>query len=103
MRISDWSSDVCSSDLGECNDLAAIQGEICMTKNLMRPKRKRHIAESQLAIECGRELAARDFAFTACIVDHFVDGGEAAFGGIHVLQFLQIGSASCRERGWQYV
>src|SRR3546814_9184312 len=59
-----------------------------MTKKLMLPKRKLHVAESQLAIESGRKLAARYFSFTACIVDHFVDGGEAAFGGIHVLQFL---------------
>src|SRR3546814_9321161 len=75
MRISDWSSDVCSSDL---LDLAAFD---------LRA-RGRHGVDGQ------RNLFA----------DHVGHGGGRALVR-HAEQgrASQIGRASCRERVWQYV
>src|SRR3546814_6617023 len=108
MRISDWSSDVCSSDLGAMT--AAIHPAMTFTGD----------PES----EVGRMAGAR-FAITAATGEaierarHIV----AALGGIAVeiaeerralyhaalchasnhLVTLEIGRASCRERVCQYV
>src|SRR3546814_3387980 len=78
MRISDWSSDVCSSDLGEA-DLAR-QGE-ARIERLPRP-----LLEQQRARHALQEGGA---------VRRRADSRRLPCG--------QIGRASCRERVCQYV
>src|SRR3546814_17840896 len=87
MRISDWSSDVCSSDLlrarffdaqGQPRDEAFEQLKTDLS-TLMLPSRERALALDQAYLAIVREQS-----FTA--------GRDA-----------KIGSASCGERGCQYV
>src|SRR3546814_9786667 len=85
MRISDWSSDVCSSDLEDLAD---------------GRKRKRLAAQ----FDAARDLVARDQR--AAVV---LDRGEVGFAlghrnddGMNALA-PAIGRASCRERVCQYV
>src|SRR3546814_7698483 len=95
MRISDWSSDVCSSDLsdeGEVNRLYTSRG--------MVPLRDGYCADRHPAVEI---LVAE------------VDGDPDRLAGVvmgvdHLTAFRdpdngssQIGRASCRERVCQYV
>src|SRR3546814_1116231 len=80
MRISDWSSDVCSSDLG------------------LRLDDHREAAVPAAVLETPfHHPAAR----------HGIDGDEASVDGDRLAErhgrFLQIGRASCRERVCQYV
>src|SRR3546814_3612244 len=83
MRISDWSSDVCSSDLGpgRTATFQTAPGEITRDFEMLHvvPPQvaPQFIADSPLAAESG-----------------FVDVDQAT---------LQIGRASCRERVCQYV
>src|SRR3546814_4071068 len=78
MRISDWSSDVCSSDL-----LPAMDDD-----DLRRGRATTHRAyDEATAILVGDALQAQ--AFHVIAADH--DAG------------LEIGRASCRERVCQYV
>src|SRR3546814_10995599 len=105
MRISDWSSDVCSSDLSSTALLAAAEfardpaltrlavvlegghGEV-----FMQPFSRPILADSALAPltpEAARAL---------------LDGRRAIGSGIGWLGALaEIGRASCRERGCKYV
>src|SRR3546814_7627100 len=83
MRISDWSSDVCSSDLAV--EIVGMQLGVMI----------RHAAEQGDAadsVEVGRRLAGGE------PVGHFDHGAL----GIAVEQ-QEIGRASCRERVCQYV
>src|SRR3546814_1539710 len=91
MRISDWSSDVCSSDLGI---VLADDPKGVRRKGLLRthaqPARAAHgIPQQQRVRDCyGAELARP--RRVACALRN--QGPEG-----------QIGSASCRERVCQYV
>src|SRR3546814_4961965 len=78
MRISDWSSDVCSSDLAAFLDLLA---ELGIGERLSRGLRR--AAEHRGDEEHGEQDAAPDH--------HALHPGVA-------LRFLEIGRASCRER-----
>src|SRR3546814_4431860 len=80
MRISDWSSDVCSSDLLELGDLVR-QALGHLVERLRQPG---HVV-----------LAAHEHAFFEPAV------GEPARDPRRRPD--QIGRASCRERVWQYV
>src|SRR3546814_19341174 len=76
MRISDWSSDVCSSDL------LGQEVYIALTK-----------------ADTGRGIVAGvSVAFIAIIADRLI-----AAGAQRARRRLAIGSASCRERVCQYV
>src|SRR3546814_18635692 len=90
MRISDWSSDVCSSDL------------------IIRV----------VAVDIGERIVTGAAAFAVCRIEQ-IDGlpvmGAEARARIVILAFpiedddraspgqQEIGRASCRERVWQYV
>src|SRR3546814_6459937 len=77
MRISDWSSDVCSSDLGDILEVAAhIRVEPIQDVARLARRVGRH----------GDQIDAED------VFDHC---GAQPFG--------EIGRASCRERVCQYV
>src|SRR3546814_1894104 len=97
MRISDWSSDVCSSDLlGEADAEDGVGAAL------------RHAAQRLLALGLvgDLELAVLDTGFLLepldAVVDALVEGlVELA---AHVEDHCgQIGRASCRERVCQYV
>src|SRR3546814_7178497 len=73
MRISDWSSDVCSSDLPVL--LLGIDGERDAAPRRLRRERFQHLGKRRHASVILRDFVAR----------------------------MQIGRASCRERVCQYV
>src|SRR3546814_4957081 len=89
MRISDWSSDVCSSDLYPCSMID--KDEERLNRQLDRFERElpRGVARS---IRWLREPSSRWLRIPA--------GLALILGGIFS---IQIGRASCRERVCQYV
>src|SRR3546814_1165508 len=92
VRISDWSSDVCSSDLG-CID--ASSANICYPCNCLG---------SMSGRPSGNELGDNGFG---AIMDlngmaAVITGGESGIGAASAIQ-IEIGRASGRERGCQYV
>src|SRR3546814_14886001 len=107
MRISDWSSDVCSSDLLKHGPLALVDADmpvvvIAPNDNLLE-KVKSNMQEVRAR---GGEL----FVFTDA------DSNFSESEGVHVIRTprhvgvlspivhtIQIGRASCRERVCQYV
>src|SRR3546814_11716731 len=97
MRISDWSSDVCSSDLG--NELRPritlrdSKGEVLM---LVSGAEARYYlsADAILSVEDGAQVHAGDV-----LARNPVEGTKTR----DITGGLQIGRASCRERACQYV
>src|SRR3546814_15009063 len=96
MRISDWSSDVCSSDLQTC------RGKVHEPVAVAAAEHRR--LERPAPGHPGREVGA-------CPQDHAELRRDAAPEVVVVLtaqrsrqdQTLEIGRASCRESGCQYV
>src|SRR3546814_14061143 len=91
MRISDWSSDVCSSDLrGRGEELNRQNPRCCPPSRRYRPRRR--------TAPSPRGPAALPSASDRC--------RQATGGGRHrrsAWHKKEIGRASCRERGCQYV
>src|SRR3546814_14864078 len=97
MRISDWSSDVCSSDLGTNAGLKRVSAgtEAASYTELLHVRRRfihKEALRSATALVTNAVLATRDQriwgeAGTACASD----------------STKEIGRASCRERVCQYV
>src|SRR3546814_2732968 len=87
MRMSDWSSDVCSSDLVQIDELA----EAPMPEPRLRAQSQfdRHPAQIGRQIDAGEEPA-----ILRLLVDHLIDG---------MIQRLETGRGPCREREGQYV
>src|SRR3546814_6741315 len=83
MRISDWSSDVCSSDLSIAMGRRLVVARVCRR------------GEPQLNARSAAWLAV-DRNIAGMIVRKTLDRGEAQLGS-------QIGRASCRERVCPYV
>src|SRR3546814_4762406 len=83
MRISDWSSDVCSSDLIARKELSAAE-----------------VLEAAIA-----RIEARNPALNAVVHAQFDTARAAVKAGLPAgpLHGVQIGRASCRERVCQYV
>src|SRR3546814_17679986 len=90
MRISDWSSDVCSSDLAGCRRLLAgdraAQGGGAVHRADRLPRHQE-----------GRPESRADRAIRPVAVPHAVPGRRTRRSG------YKIGRASCRERVCQYV
>src|SRR3546814_1129337 len=82
MRISDWSSDVCSSDLLELGQIEAVEG--------------RRVAAQHLGRLVGGDVVEH-------LGDLVLGVGVAAFVVGVVAAPNEIGRASCRERVCQYV
>src|SRR3546814_15103490 len=106
MRISDWSSDVCSSDLDRIPPFAA-EGA---PRHLRT--RRRLVAlplagayQAQHAVDGGCvEAGGNDLVAGLVLVDVAQqDPVEHVVGRQRVLVELEIGRASCRERVCQYV
>src|SRR3546814_8715497 len=97
MRISDWSSDVCSSDLTGNNnidifDFGAFAGEF--NENYGTANTNCSTAAPHADISGNGVVFVEDYTF---IVNNFLDVSEAnCCTG-------EIGRASCRERVCQYV
>src|SRR3546814_11032463 len=113
MRISDWSSDVCSSDLRLClkPDLCRCRINLhALDKHRLRIETfVRHVQRDNIAgldpdpLRPGGEADRPRFP----AVDNVVRGKLASlnktrFAGEALYQ-LQHGRSSCRERGWQEV
>src|SRR3546814_20805898 len=98
MRMSDWSSDVCSSDL-----LGAGAGEPLSAEGLHAHHRADLVAV---------DVDVADLGARGDVVDGLVDArvdaqGQAVAGGVdgvdYPVELVEIGRASCRERGCPYV
>src|SRR3546814_4186160 len=98
MRISDWSSDVCSSDLLQ----HSLSGSVAM---------RAAIAGLLLAAVAG-PVCADDLAYRWNLADLYPDAAawnadavklQAQLKDLSGCTGQQIGRASCRERGCQYV
>src|SRR3546814_12120392 len=83
MRISDWSSDVCSSDLQPLHALAPQRVDFF-----------RHAVDAIFLGDADLEVAHVALQRRLVIRYRPVDAGRI---------LREIGSASCRERVWQYV
>src|SRR3546814_15095885 len=103
MRISDWSSDVCSSDLDYFLVWIAIKGvsQMLAKKVGIAPEA---VADTLIA-EMGHSGAAHPLVMLSAVLEKARPGERillASFGqGCDLL--LKIGRASCRERVCQYV
>src|SRR3546814_2365449 len=95
MRISDWSSDVCSSDLG----LAGMPRRI--------PDYPQAFASWNMVISVGAVLTSLSILFFIYIIYHTLRFGKSAginpWGEFATTLEWKIGRASCRERVCQYV
>src|SRR3546814_16976670 len=110
MRISDWSSDVCSSDL--LADLLRIEaygetGDIMPAADfLVRHREVAHRPHRQLVVDFGQSVVIipQGDAFQENAKRHPLALGDAArLGGKVVIRPLEIGRATCRESVWQSV
>src|SRR3546814_9254363 len=94
LRISDWSSDVCSSDLVDHEVGAARAGAVAPRAGGAALRFEMlGVAEVDKRVEAGDGFED-DVAALAAV---------AAVGAAIFDIFLEIGRASCRDRGWQYV
>src|SRR3546814_4356582 len=100
MRISDWSSDVCSSDL--------LPGDV-LRRHVAGHEdhlRQRPLARGPVAhaLVAAHETLEREFvehaAYLGMAARRFADLGDCRFRGV---ARQKIGRASCRERVCQYV
>src|SRR3546814_10013608 len=99
MRISDWSSDVCSSDLGVPFALGKDRTELVFNVTFDAP---REPGGSTAPVQTGRCTPPSGETVSFQLNDE--EGGRAP--GVRVFAGLrsdQIGRASCRERVCQYV
>src|SRR3546814_13086824 len=98
MRISDWSSDVCSSDLiGSTRRLPqdfAAQGIIGLLVNVAAGGQVAPISLALIIAICGE--VDRQVGCKGCVQV------QAAGNGVMASVTAQIGRASCRERVCQY-
>src|SRR3546814_8172344 len=99
MRISDWSSDVCSSDLfardhrhGDDHQQGDDERD---ERRGLQPQPRLQMLRNQRRAEEKQQCARHE--------DHRDDRHEKADRQLAVLDVLEIGRASCRERVCQYV
>src|SRR3546814_18508447 len=125
MRISDWSSDVCSSDLGAiseplgrisgwgtgnevgaANALYGLPGRPIFWKLDLRPSGDHPPLRRSLMVRSypNPHLSNASRRFSALSSDFYDQGGmEESHHSISFFYRNAIGRASCRERVWQYV
>src|SRR3546814_8646598 len=102
MRISDWSSDVCSSDLNAFVNIG----------NILHEQRDVELAGTQAGMEIDRSVClerdGEEHAFDVreplrLILGIAADKGPPAAADRPFIFGIEIGRASCRERVCQYV
>src|SRR3546814_3727777 len=100
MRISDWSSDVCSSDLrGHAEMNTAAFDTLSFTKRLEEAGLNRKVAEAlSLAVQ---EVAMQNVATKADVEQAVHTMTIRGMSGL--VAAVEIGRATCRERVCQYV
>src|SRR3546814_9591335 len=97
MRISDWSSDVCSSDLG----VAVVDGDRVLVKDQTSGVENGIYVVRATAWERARDFdGARDTVQGTRV---FIVSGALGAGKEAKVTTAEIGSASCRGIGGQYV
>src|SRR3546814_1980168 len=111
MRISDWSSDVCSSDLGFIA-LAGVSAEfgvvmLIYLKNALEERGEAPDADQvETAVREGALLRVRPKAMTVAVILAgllpILFGSGAGSEVMSRIAAPKIGRASCRERGCQY-
>src|SRR3546814_20265206 len=110
MRISDWSSDVCSSDLQLWSHVRALNAAgttVLLTTHYLEEAEE--LCDSIAIINHGRVIARDSTANLLQRLDSkelvFILAGDLAAvpDGLARLGAEQIGRASCRERVCQYV
>src|SRR3546814_12919446 len=95
MRISDWSSDVCSSDLAlDARETVEARGDLVVGNAHVQRHRDRSERVLHIVASRHRQVDARNRAAIAIAVAHH--DAEAVTVG-------EIGRASCRERVCPYV
>src|SRR3546814_12550353 len=94
MRISDWSSDVCSSDLVDVTPLA---NHVELHRLAQPPRRDAEFQGTRIV-----HLAAIDGQHDIARLEAGAIGRAAAIDGL-AQPAAEIGRASCRERVCQYV
>src|SRR3546814_17654487 len=108
MRISDWSSDVCSSDLFAGGiagfiqfgaQLAQVRGELRRLEAMFAGEVVNR-AEPMFQLCQALRIQIEPFDDTKRAVGRLADLGAGGFGDV---ERLEIGRASRRERGVQYV
>src|SRR3546814_16296736 len=117
MRISDWSSDVCSSDLRlsglSVRDAATPEGDIEIVEVGLRPGEKLYeellIGDNPAPTVHLRIMQAREaviswntLRFTLNNLNEYLTNGDT-IAAIDILKETEIGRASCRERVCQEV
>src|SRR3546814_1988294 len=92
MRISDWSSDVCSSDLGRNKRMTRAEAYAWMASTLAIPPEQAHIGMLNERQCEALILAVKNYKHVVQHATHWKQKTRK-----------QIGRASCRERVCQYV
>src|SRR3546814_17961083 len=111
MRISDWSSDVCSSDLGNLYrqdfPVVGLTSQVSVTYNMNREKNDIQIDHNGFPVRPALLGDLRGREYDVVYLGYSADG---RIGRINVTASFyaplgedQIGRAACRERGCQDV
>src|SRR3546814_11105594 len=101
MRISDWSSDVCSSDLRN-DGLAYVKGAVQIDAHQAAPIVLRHVGDEFFRIDAGAMHKVINLAITlrnvggGLFAGLFVGRSEERSGGKECV-------STCRSWGWTYV
>src|SRR3546814_10639787 len=98
MRISDWSSDACSSDLGITRPMQPFFEELDYCPTPIGPVSLRHRLELTLKREVYEIKLGDEFLMSSLLT-----ASEEALARLGVAALKEIGRASCRERVCQYV
>src|SRR3546814_18033181 len=97
MRISDWSSDVCSSDLYLIAELLGGPGKVLAVEN------PGYVDVRNIFGLHGTEMRPIPVDSDGMVVDERLDGCACAYVTPSHQSPTKIGRAACRERGCQYV
>src|SRR3546814_14812911 len=113
MRISDWSSDVCSSDLFKVPHASAARGEVAWTSGKLvgcefyTPISQVSLGDGRLRDAVAKSSTSNDslrrFESFGARVRRLRLAKTMTQGELANLMSVKIGRASCRERVCQYV
>src|SRR3546814_11120347 len=113
MRISDWSSDVCSSDLGYRQLFDELEGMLCAATGFdavsLQPNAGSQGEYAGLMTIHKYHESRGEQHRTVCLIPssaHGTNPASAVMAGFEVVVVdcdAKIGRASCREKGGQYV
>src|SRR3546814_17837639 len=105
MRISDWSSDVCSSDLLKAKARKGLAISPAAPPRLHHAQRKTMLSRTQqISEKTIKKTSRRQEPICLTAIDVECNAFSRAAAGVATIRRAdQIGGASCRERGCQYV